>query len=580
MPHPRLRRFVLVHLRQTKWRAGLAVACLAGAILTELAAPWPLKLIFDHVLLAKPLPSSLSFLHGMLEWGSLPTLLVLAVAMFALVVAGGLLSYVQVYLTTRAGYELAASLRQELFSHIQRLSLAFHTRARAGELLLKVSSDTSALREAFSDWGARSAYQFLMVGGMLVVMTFVNWRLSLVVLASLPVLGVVLTRLNGRMRASVGRQRKQEGRIAARMSEVFGSIALVQAFARHELEDHRFREENAKNLTEGIRTARTSAAVTRVVELVCAGSTAVTVIIGSWQALKGYMTPGDLLVFVSYLRTLYKPVRDLGKVSIKMSRAAVSADRIEEVLALEPGIRDPLNPVIATSLRGEIVFKNVSFAYETGRRVLDDVSFHIRPGQRVVLAGASGAGKSSLIGLIVRLHEPQSGTILIDGIDVTHYQRDSLRREIGLVLQDTALFEGTIRDNISYGKPDASDVEIHEAARQANAHEFIMKLPEGYHTNAGERGCMLSGGQRQRICLARALVKRPSILILDEPTSAIDPGSAALIRSALERFRAGRTVLIISHQLPAAVEPDQVLVLRNHKILEESTPVTTRDAIA
>jgi len=566
----RLRQLIIAHLQRTKWSIGLAISCLLGAILMELLAPWPLKLIFDHVLLGKPLAASLSLLDGLFRWGTLPAVAALSAAVFLMVLLGGTFSYVQVYLSTKVGYELAATLRKELFCHVQQLPLAFHGRARSGELLMKVSSDTTALRDCFSDWGIRSAYQFLMLAGMLMVMAVINWRLSLVVLASLPVLLLVLTRLNRKIKASISKQRKQEGQIASRMSEVLGSIAMVQAFARQKFEERRFEVENARNLAEGINTARTSAAVTRMIELVCAFSTATTIFAGSWQAFKGYMTPGDLLIFVSYLRTLYKPIRDLGKTSVKMTRAAVCADRIEEVLALQPEIRDAADAILAMNLTGDIVFRNVSFAYDARDQVLDDVSFHIRPGERVALVGASGAGKSSLVSLILRLYEPQTGSILVDGVDVTRYQRESLRREIGIVLQDTVLFEGSIRENISYGKPDASLQEIEEAARQAHAHDFITTFPDGYDTRVGERGCTLSGGQRQRICLARALIKRPSILILDEPTSAVDPASAALIRAAIDRFQAGRTVLVISHQLSSADEFDQVLTISNGRIFHRS----------
>jgi ATP-binding cassette, subfamily B, bacterial len=570
MRQTRLRQLVAAHLLRTKWSIALAALCLVGAITMELLAPWPLKLIFDHVLLAKPLGASLSSLNTLFEWGPLPAIAALSAAVFLMVVVGGAFSYVQVYLATKSGYELAAALRKELFSHVQRLSLGFHSRARAGELLMKVSSDTTAIRDAVADWGVRSTYQFLMMIGMLVVMTAVNWRLSLVVLASLPVLYGVLTRLNQKIKTSVSKQRKQEGRIASRMNEVFGSIALVQAFARHDFEDERFEAENAENLAEGIRTARTTAAVTRMIEVVCALSTAITIFIGSWQAFRGYMSPGDLLIFVSYLRTLYKPIRDLGKISVKMTRASVCASRIEEVLSLQPDIRDRADPIIATRLSGDIAFENVFFAYDARQQVLDDVSFRIRAGQRIALVGASGTGKSSLIGLILRLYEPQHGSILVDGVDITHYQQESLRRQIGVVLQDTTLLQGSIRDNICYGRPGASLAEVEEAARQAHAHDFITAFPDGYDTNVGERGCTLSGGQRQRICLARALIKRPSMLILDEPTSAIDPDSAALIRDAIERFQAGRTVLVISHQLSAADAFDQILTLRNGRLCDDA----------
>jgi len=306
-----------------------------------------------------------------------------------------------------------------------------------------------------------------------------------------------------------------------------------------------------------------------VIEVICALSTAVTLLFGSWQAFKGYMTPGDLLIFVSYLKSVYKPLRDLGKSSVRVSRAYVSAGRIEEVLAIEEEPRDAPNAIAATNLTGDIVFRNVSFGYDARHRLLDDVSFHIHPGQKVALVGPSGIGKSSLIGLILRLYEPQHGSIMIDRVDVRDYQRESLRRSIGLVLQDSVLFAASVRENIAYGRPEASLDAIEAAARHAHAHDFIMALPDGYDTIVGERGCTLSGGQRQRICLARALIKQPPILILDEPTSAVDPASSSMIHDAIDRVQAGKTILMISHQvLPDSDDSDfdQILTLRDRKI--------------
>ena len=580
-PRGELRQLLLEHLWRTRFSTLAALLCLIGAILTELLAPWPLKVIFDRVLLGKPLQGALAVLDGLFRFGALPAVAALSAAVLLLVALGGALSYVQVYLATRSGYEFAAALRQRLFSHIQRLPLAFHSRARAGELLMKASTDTAAIRDAIADWGVRSAYQFLMIGGMLVVMAVVNWRLSLVVLGSLPVLYLVLTRLNRRIKASVSRQRRQEGQIAARMGEVFGAIAMVQTFARADHEDRRFALENAANLADGIDTARTTAAVTRLIELVCALSTALTIFVGAWQAYRGYMTPGDLLIFVSYLRTFYKPIRDLGKVSVKMTRARVCAERIEQVLALEPQIRDRDGARVVARLDGDIRFERVSFAYDPRHPVLEEASFHIRPGQKVALVGPSGAGKSSVIALLLRLYEPRSGAILVDGIPLADYQREALRLQLGVVLQDTTLFEGSIRDNICYGRPQASDPEIEAAARAANAHEFIAAFPDGYDTVVGERGCTLSGGQRQRVCLARALIKHPSVLILDEPTSAVDAASARLIREALERCHAGRTVLVICHEVPAAHAYDQVLSLSEGRVSAEvraAVPVRLRGA--
>ncbi len=570
--HTRLRQLIVEHLLQTRLSIALAALCLLGALLMELLAPWPLKVIFDNVLMGKPLPPSWSQLGVLFRWGPVPAVALLSAAVLLMVVVGGACSYGQVYLVTRSGYQLAAKLKIELFSHLQRLSLAFHTRAHSGDLVVKMASDTTAIRDLFTDWGVRALYQSAVIGGMLVVMIVVNWQLALVVLGSIPVLYLALTRLNQKIRSSVTRQRRQEGRIAARMNEVLGAIAMVQAFGRRDFEQNRFEAETARNLAEGITSARTTAVVTRVIEIVCAASTSVTLLFGSWQAFKGYMTPGDLLIFVSYLKSIYKPIRDLGKSALKVSRASVSAGRIEEVLAIEKEVPDVATAIAATDLAGDIVFRGVSFGYDETHPLLEDVSFHIRPGQKVALVGASGTGKSTLLGLILRLYEPQGGSIMIDRVDVKDYQRESLRRSIGFVLQESVLFSATVRENIAYGLPEVDDNAIEAAARHAHAHDFIMSLPEGYETIIGERGCTLSGGQRQRICLARALIKQPAILILDEPTSAVDPKSALMIHDAIDRVQAGKTVLIISHHIAAEDDFDQIFILRDRKIAISARP--------
>jgi len=299
--------------------------------------------------------------------------------------------------------------------------------------------------------------------------------------------------------------------------------------------------------------------------------TAVVVVFGGLQVLRGHMTPGDLLVFVSYVTNMYKPVKTMARLSSRMSKATVSAERINEILEIEPEIRDDPDAVEARRLRGDIRFENVSFGYEGGKSILNNVSFHIPAGKRVALVGASGAGKSTIANLIIRLYDATAGRVLIDGIDVRKYQRESLRREVGVVLQDSILFGTTVRENLTYGKPDATDEEIEAAARQVHAHEFIAALPDGYDEVLGEGAATISGGQRQRLCLARALVKQPSILIMDEPTSAVDAESESLIRDAVGRVQEGKTMLLIAHQLYSVEDADHILVLKDGGIVEQGT---------
>ena len=564
----RLRRIIVSEMKRMRWSLALAGLGLVGVIATELVAPWPLKIVVDYILLAHPLPHHLSWLQGLLDQGHGIALTVVSLSIAAIALAVGGFSYLQIYESSRIGHELVHALRVELFAHLQRLSLAFHTRVQTGEMLTKVTADTNLIRDTFADWLLTFAAQTLMVVGMLAIMLLMDWRLALGVFVTLPMLFLALFYLNRRIRLTARSQRKQEGRVASRMNEMLSSISLVQSFGRESFEETRFTIDSAQTLETGIETARITASVSKTVALVAALGTAGTVLAGAWLVLQGALTPGDLLIFVAYVRGLYKPLKDLGKLSAKFTRSAASAERIGEILGRDPEILDRPDAIEAPVLRGEIVFDHVVFGYEPGKPVLDDLSCHIRAGQTVAIVGASGAGKSTVVGLLLRLFEPGSGAIRIDGVDVGYYRRESLRARIGVVLQDNLLFGTSIRENIAYGKPNATPEEIEAAAHLACAHDFITGQPDGYDTVLGERGATLSGGQRQRICLARALVKQPSILVLDEPTSAVDPMSAAAMDEAVRTAHRGKTLLVIAHRFARMDQFDQILVLRDGRIVE------------
>ena len=567
----RFKEIVLSHLLKKKGSLSLAAACLVGYTAIDLVKPWPLKVLFDYVLLQQPLPPSLSIFHGVLQDGFLLPLAMVAGSIVCISVLSGVFSYGQLYLTTKIGFEFSATLRRELFSRLQRLSLSFHHQTRTGELLTKVSSDTTALRDVFADWTLTMAGHCLSLIGMMVIMFILNWRLALVSMVTLPILGTLLFLLIRKLKATAQKQRKHEGKIASHVSEVLGAISLVQAFGREGHEETRLQQFSDHHVEQGIQTARLVASGSRVVHVMEAIGIAGTVLLGGWLVLAKQMTPGDLLIFLSYGHSLYKPVRHLSSLSIKFSRAMVSAKRVAEILNIEPEIRDLPDARQASALRGDIAFNQVTFGYEPTTNVLHGVSCQIKAGQRVALVGSSGAGKSTIVNLILRLYEPQAGSIMIDGIDSAQYNRESLRQNIGIVLQDTVLFGASITENISYGKPDATRDEIERAAALAYAHDFIVALPNGYETILGERGGTLSGGQRQRICLARAIIKQPSILILDEPTSAVDPASASLIRDTVARLQEGKTTLVIAHQFFAMDQFDQILVLENGRLVEQGT---------
>lgn len=563
-----LGRFLRAQLAQ-RWRTiALAFASLLGAIAMDLAAPWPIKIVVDHVLLGKALPDSPSFLQTLLAQGSTVTLVAMAGAIAGIALLSGAFAYLQTFLSARVGHELVFALRRELFSHLQRMSLAFHRRHRTGELMTKVTSDTTLLRDALSDWAVKAVAEVLLLTAVLAVMVSMNWQLALVVFVTLPLLFVLLLYLNRKIRLSAREQRRSEGRIVSRLNDVLSAIALVQAFGREDYEQARFEVDSAQSLEAGIVSSRTAAAVSKAVGVVSAVGMAGTVLVGGLFAVQGALTPGELLIFVAYVNSLYKPIRDLGKLWAKFSRAKVSAERIGELLDLEPEIRDAADAVAVTRLQGDVEFDRVTFGYDGRKPVLDGVSFRIRAGEHVALIGPSGSGKSTLVNLMLRLYEPQAGVVRIDGRSLDAYTRESLRARIGIVLQDTVLVGATIRENIGYGRPDATMAEIEAAARQASAHGFIETMPQGYESVVGERGCTLSGGQRQRICLARTLIKRPDLLILDEATSAVDAFTAAAIHQAVEGLNAGRTTIVIGHQYLALHEFDRVLELRDGRITD------------
>lgn len=568
-PRSRFAQIVFAHLRKARKDIFLASFCILGTTLTTLIVPWPMKLIFDNVLSDKALPVLLKPFQEILTYGGTPTLLILCGSMIVIALVRGFFAYYQLFLTSRIGYLLVYTLRGELFNHLQRLSLSFHHKTRTGELLSKLTSDTNNLKDVFADSALTFTTHVLTVTGMLVIMFNLNMKLGLIVLISFPLLFLAIYLIYSRVKYSARNQRHNEGRLASRVSEILNAVPLIQAYGTEDYERERFDVDSSRSMKESIRTSRMEAAATRLVEVISAFGAAIVVMFGCLQALDGKMTPGDVLVFASYMSQIYQPIRQITRLSTRFSRATVSIERINGILETEPEIQDDPNAVSINQLHGDIAFDHVTFSYQDGKKILDNVSFRIKPGERVALVGASGAGKSTIANLIIRLYDPQKGAILIDRQNIKHYQRTSLRQEIGVVLQDPVLFGVSIKENIAYGRPDATQEEIEQAAKQVHAHDFIMALPDGYDTLMAESGNTLSGGQRQRISLARALIRQASILIMDEPTSAVDAQSQALIRDAMTRLQQGRTMLLIAHQFHAIRDFDRILVLKNGKIVED-----------
>ncbi len=569
-PNP-LKHIILSHLTQAKGKLFLAGACMLGFTLTHLLSPWPLKLIFDYVLLENAPVSTVPLMQKLIHGDKSVSIIILSFFMLLIALSKGVFTYFQIFLTSRIGFELVHKLRKDLFSHLQLLSLSFHDRSKSGELLTKITGDTKILRDVFSNSFLELISQLMVLIGMLIIMISLSWKLTLIALATFPILIYSLISLYKKLKDSQRKQRKREGIVASKINELLPAISLVQSFAREQYEADLFDVDSAKTLKQSIRVARMVASTSRTVQMIKAFGVSSTVLFGALQAVNGSMTPGDVLIFATYINNMYGPIQKLAKIAVQLSKAMTSAERISKLLEIEPEIRNRPNAIKAQNLKGDIQFQDVSFAYKGEEAIFKKLSFEISSGTSVALVGASGAGKSTIAKLLLRLYDIQSGGIKVDEIDIRDYQTESLRQEIGIVAQDTILFGTSIKENILYGKPDATDKAVLDAAKLAHAHDFISTLPDGYATVLGERGSTLSGGQRQRIGLARAIIKQPSILILDEPTSAVDAESAKLIHEAMDRFQEGKTSLVIIHHFNAIENFDKIIVMKDGQVAEMGT---------
>jgi len=564
-----VRALVGRQLRQSKRPLTLAVMCTAAMAAADLVRPWPLKVVLDHVLLERPVPAWLTPLKALIALGQVPALVVCAGGIFSIAAVTGAFAYYQVHFSAVVGNRLVHELRRQLFAHLQRLSLSFHARTSSGELLTTVASDTAALRDTFTDTLLTAGLHLATVIGVFTVMFALNWRLAVVVLATMPFLAWNLLGLYRRTRARADAQRREQERMATRLHEVFSSVTVVQAFGRERHEHARFQADNEAEISDAVQAARLDAISARVVELVGAAATAIVVGFGAIEVLNGRLSVGAILVFTSYLHGLYRPMRNLAKLSAKCAKAQVSARRIARVLETAPDVEDAPNARNVDRLRGDIVFDRVTFEYEPGRAALRDISFRVHPGQRVAIVGPSGAGKSTIISLLLRLYAPTSGRILVDGEDIVSYRRESLRSAMAVVLQQSLLFGASVRDNIAYGKLDATDEDVVAAATAADAHAFIAALPRGYETIVGERGATLSGGQRQRLAVARAMIRPATVLLLDEPMTGLDRHAEAQVHDAIRRLARGKTSVLVTHDMDTVADADLVLVVEDGCIVDQ-----------
>jgi subfamily B ATP-binding cassette protein MsbA len=569
----RSKKIQLSYLLSPHWKS-LAIAFVAalGESVSGLLEPWPLKIVFDNVLSSKKLPPSLAvFIYATLGQNKTAILEFAALAVLVIAIVGAISSYTQKYLTTSVAQWVAHDLRRTLYHHIQRLSLSYHDNKRTGDLISRVTSDIDSVQDFISQALLGLVVNILTLVGMLAVMFYLDWRFTLIALSVAPALFIVVYSFTRRIKQASRAVRKKEGEIASVVEEVLSSIRVVKAFAREDYEQERFERQSLETVETALRARSLKAKLAPLVEVIVAAGTCLVLWYGVGLVLAGSITPGSLLVFLIYLGKMYKPMRELSKMSDTISKTAVGYERIREVIETEREVRNLPGARNAPDFKGEIEFSHVSFGYSPDSLILKDLNLHIAPGQVAALVGPTGAGKTTIAGLVARFYDPISGQVKIDGADIRKYKLKTLRRQISFVLQENLLFRAPVWQNIAYGRPEASREEIIRAAKFANADEFIVRLSEGYDTMVGERGVTLSGGQRQRIAIARAIIRQAPILILDEPTSAIDAASEELVFEALDRLMKDKTSLVIAHRLATVQRADVIFVLAEGKIVQQGT---------
>ena len=558
-----------VRKRRGKLAGGIGFSVIYA--LSRAAEPWPLKVVFDQVLFHKPARGVLS--RPFTVFGTSPYDLLWAAAV-VLALSGlvrGVSYFYQDYLLSTAAQQIVYGIRTRLYRHLHVLPASFYQRQRTGDLLVRLSADIILLRDVLIDFivnlGSGAVLVVLMVG----IMLLVDPVLTLASLVVMPAI-VGLSWLYGRrIRRNAHQQRKREGQVAAVMHEALSAMSVVQLHGAQAREQERFHDINRRSLKQGVKGARLEAQMNRSVELALAGGTVVILFVGTLRALHGAITPGELIVFVSYLRAAYRPLRRASKSVQRSAKALAAAERIVEILETEPELADAPGAQPAPPFRGEVVFDHVDFGYEPGRAVLHDVSFTVPHGRRVAIVGSTGSGKSTLLSLVPRVFDPGSGRVLIDGRDVRHYTLESLRAQVSTVQQESILFGLSVAENIRYGCPEASDQEVRAAANAAGMDDFVEQLPEGYDTVLAERGASLSGGQRQRVAIARALVRRSPILVLDEPTSGLDAVTERGIIDALRALMDSTTTLLVTHHMSLVREADEIVVIDHGRVVARGT---------
>jgi len=565
-------RLVLELIRPyRKWLLIVFIAMLVETAMS-LAAPWPLKIIIDSAVGSHKLPEWLSWLRdSSLAQTRMGLAVLAALGVILIAVVGSIASYVDNYYTESIGQWVANDLRVRVYHHLDRLSLSYYDTKQTGTLLSTITDDVSTIQDFASSALLSIFVDALTIVGMLALMLWLNWDFALIAVGVTPCLLFFVARFKRAVKKATHEVRRQQSGMVAVVQQGLESMRVTKAFGRQDLQEERLGEVSQATVTAALKARAVKSLLSPIVAVTVSVCTAFVLWRGTSLVLAGVMTLGGLTVFLAYLSKFFKPVQDLAKMTNTIAQAAVSMERIRAILDADQIIPESPEARDTGSVKGEIVFDHVAFSYDPDSPVLKDVDFKIAAGETVGIVGPTGEGKSTAVSLIPRFYDPTAGRVLLDGVDLRDFKLTGLRSRIGYVLQDTVLFRGTVRDNIAYGRADASNEQIIEAAKLANADEFISKMSHGYDTMVGERGLTLSGGQRQRIGIARAVIRDSPVLILDEPTAALDTESEKLVMEALERLMKGRTVITIAHRLSTIRDADKIVVLKGGVVEEQGT---------
>ncbi len=566
-PGSALRRLVGLFRNEVlteRWLLLGSATALGGEILFKTLEPWPLKFILDSVLGQ----GATGWPNGWTAVSPGIAILLAAIALVLMTSGRAFATFLNTLGFSIAGNRILSAIRLRLFEHLQHLPLAFHSRARSGDLVQRLGRDVDLMRDVLVTGVLPLVGNMLTLVVLAGVMLWMEWRLALVAIATLPLFALAAVKLVPRIHRAATQQRSREGKVAASMTETLGAMKLVKTMGLEDTVTGALARNENKNKANDVAGRRLAAQLERSVDVLTAMASASVLGVGAHLALAGSVSVGDLVVFLSYLKSALKPVRDLAKYMNRLAKAAAAGERLLEVFEYESDIRDADDAIPAPPFRGAICFDDVSFSYDAAVPVLRQLSLQIQPGERVAIVGPSGHGKSTIASLLLRFYDPTSGSISIDGVDLRRFQVRSLRRQINLVPQDSLVFGVSIAENIGQGDPTADQDAIESAARLVNAHDFICQLPDGYRTILGERGSTLSSGQRQRIALARAALRPSPILILDEPTTGLDAGNRSIVTDSIDHLARNRTTLIITHDLALALCADRQIVLDHGQIQE------------